>query len=111
MSPAQAPKAYEYQPSIQIEQSDLAVLRALLTEPTRIAVAVRLECSTRHLRRRLQALLDRLDVPTTHAAIARAVLCGWLTQEDVCAASYSREWTVEDAGETVEARIREVSDC
>ncbi len=83
MKSVPAPKAPDGYTSIQIEQSELVMLRALVTEPTRGAVAVRLECSTRHLRRRLQALLVRLDVPTTHAAVAIASLQGWLREEDV----------------------------
>lgn len=70
-------------PMYSIEHDELRLLRALLSEPNKSAVAERLGCSTRHLRRRLQSLLIRLDVATTHAAVALAAWHGWLREEDL----------------------------
>jgi hypothetical protein len=66
-----------------VSAGDLLLLRALLQEPTRQAVACRLGCSTRHLRRRLHSLLARIDVSTSHAAVAKAAWRGWLEEEDL----------------------------
>jgi len=65
------------------EPNELLLLRALVAEPTQNAVAQRLGCSTRHLRRRLHSLMARLDVSTSHAAVVIAVLRGWLTEQDL----------------------------
>ncbi len=70
-------------PTDLLKTNDLLLLQALISEPTKEAVAERLGCSTRHLRRRLHTLLVRLEVSNTYAAIALAAWHGWLREEDV----------------------------
>lgn len=62
---------------------ELLLLQALILEPSKSAVAERLGCSTRHLRRRIHALLVRLGVSTSHAAVALAAWHGWLSEENL----------------------------
>jgi DNA-binding CsgD family transcriptional regulator len=62
---------------------ELDLLKAVLTEPSRSAMAARLGCSPRHVRRLVRALLHRLDLPSTHAAVALAAWRGWITEEDL----------------------------
>lgn len=55
---------------------DLAILAALIAQPTRSAAAASLGWSERHFRRLVADLLQRLDVPSSHAAVAVAVRAG-----------------------------------
>lgn len=60
------------------DADELDLLRALVAEESRQAVAARLCYSERHVRRLVQNLLSRLDVSSTHAAVAIAVSEGWI---------------------------------
>ena len=57
---------------------DRDLLIALINHRTKTDMAVALGYSDRHVRRLLSDLCRRLDVPTTHAAVALAVASGAL---------------------------------
>jgi len=63
---------------VELSQLDRDLLLALIAHRSRKEAAAALGYSDRHVRRLLGALLNRLGVPTTHAAVALAVASGSL---------------------------------
>ncbi len=64
--------------SVMLTQRDRDLLVALITHQRRCDAAASLGYSDRHLRRLIGSLLSRLELPTTHAAVAVAVASGAL---------------------------------
>ncbi len=65
-------------PQIELTQRERDLLLALIDNRSREDAAAAVGYSDRHLRRLTRALLNRLGVPTTHAAVAVAVASGAL---------------------------------
>lgn len=60
-------------PQVELTQLDRDLLLALIAHRSREKAASALGYSDRHVRRLTGTLLNRLGVPTTHAAVALAV--------------------------------------